>query len=102
MQHRTQPDSMMALGEVAAAFGVDPKTVTRWANAGRLDSIRTIGNHRRFYRAQVEAILRGESKPPAPVPHRAGPPLDEWAEAEYRREQADYDDGYDTEGDDAR
>ena len=43
--------------EVAAIFRVDAKTVTRWANAGRLRSIRTAGGHRRFYRTDVEALL---------------------------------------------
>ena len=32
--------------EVAAMFRVDPKTVTRWAKAGKLTSIRTLGGHR--------------------------------------------------------
>jgi excisionase family DNA binding protein len=43
--------------EVARAFSVDPKTVTRWAKAGRLSCIRTLGGHRRFDRAEVEALL---------------------------------------------
>jgi excisionase family DNA binding protein len=46
--------------EVARLFAVDPKTVTRWAEQGRLASIRTPGKHRRFSRKQVEALLRGE------------------------------------------
>lgn len=35
-------------GEVAKLFNVDPRTVTRWANAGRLESFRTLGGHRRY------------------------------------------------------
>lgn len=46
--------------EVARLFAVDPKTVTRWAEEGRLASIRTPGRHRRFSRTQVEALLRGD------------------------------------------
>jgi predicted site-specific integrase-resolvase len=44
---------------VAAAFRVDPKTVTRWAKAGKLSSIRTLGGHRRYLEADVLAIISG-------------------------------------------
>jgi excisionase family DNA binding protein len=50
--------------EVAALFRVDPKTVTRWAKAGKISSIRTLGGHRRYREAEVLALLRGER--PAP------------------------------------
>lgn len=43
--------------EVAQLFRVDPKTVTRWAKAGRLMSIRTLGGHRRFMAAEVHELL---------------------------------------------
>lgn len=52
---------LMTPAEVAAVFKVDPKTVTRWAAAGRIASIRTPGGHRRFYRDEVEALLQGDS-----------------------------------------
>ena len=48
---------LMTPGEVAALFRVDPKTVVRWAAAGRLPSIRTPGGHRRFAEADVQALL---------------------------------------------
>ena len=48
-------------GEVAAMFRVDPKTVTRWAAAGRIGSIRNPGGHRRFREAEVRALLQGGS-----------------------------------------
>lgn len=41
-------------------FRVDPKTVTRWAAAGRIGSIRTPGGHRRFRESEVRALLAGE------------------------------------------
>lgn len=43
--------------EVAVMFRVDPKTVTRWAQAGRLESVRTPGGHRRYLERQVRAML---------------------------------------------
>jgi len=59
-------DKLLTPAEVAALFRVDPKTVTRWASAGRLSSVRTPGGHRRFYEAEVQALLCGE----APQPQR--------------------------------
>lgn len=55
------PD-LMTPGEVAAVFRVDPKTVTRWAAAKKLNSIKTLGGHRRFRKADVERLL--EDDPP--------------------------------------
>ena len=42
-------------------FRVDPKTVTRWAKAGKLTSIRTLGGHRRYKESEVRALLAGGS-----------------------------------------
>lgn len=54
----TKPrDKLLTPGEVAALFRVDPKTVTRWAAAGRIHSIRTPGGHRRFFESDVRALL---------------------------------------------
>ena len=50
---------LLTPAEVAAAFRVDPKTVTRWAKAGKLSSIRTLGGHRRYLEADVLAIISG-------------------------------------------
>jgi len=44
-------------------FRVDPKTVTRWAKAGKLSSIRTLGGHRRYRESEVRALLAG-------IPHQ--------------------------------
>lgn len=38
-------------------FRVDPKTVTRWAKAGKLSSIRTLGGHRRYRESEVRQLL---------------------------------------------
>lgn len=48
---------LMTPGEVAAAMRCDPKSVSRWARAGKLRSIRTPGGHRRFYAEDVRALL---------------------------------------------
>jgi len=51
--------------EVAVLFRVDPKTVTRWAQAGRISSIRTIGGHRRFRATEVQRFLETAWELPA-------------------------------------
>ena len=48
---------LLTPAEVAVMFRVDPKTVTRWARAGRLSAIRTIGGHRRFRASEVQQFL---------------------------------------------
>ena len=48
----------MTRAEVAHAFRVDPQTVTRWAKAGKLTSIRTLGGHRRYSADEVRALLK--------------------------------------------
>lgn len=48
---------LLTPSEVASLFRVDPKTVTRWAKAGKLTSIRTLGGHRRYKESEVKALL---------------------------------------------
>lgn len=57
---RSNPDRLLTPGEVAALFRVDPKTVTRWAAAGRVGSIRTPGGHRRFRESEIRTLLEGQ------------------------------------------
>lgn len=52
-----EPEKLLTPSEVAAIFRVDPKTVTRWAKVGKLSSIRTLGGHRRFREAEVQALV---------------------------------------------
>lgn len=47
----------MTPAEVAAVFHVDPKTVTRWADAGKLTAIKTLGGHPRYNAAEVQALI---------------------------------------------
>jgi excisionase family DNA binding protein len=52
-----EQEVLLTPSEVAALFRVDPKTVTRWAKAGKLTSIRTLGGHRRYKESEVKALL---------------------------------------------
>jgi hypothetical protein len=53
-------DELLTPAGVAALLFVDPKTVTRWARAGKLDAILTPGGHRRYLRSDVLAIMSGK------------------------------------------
>src|SRR5690606_32212348 len=65
-------EDLMTPAEVAQAFRVGPKTVSRWAVAGRLTSVRTPGGHRRYLRREVEALLLG-AVPDAPAEQEPEP-----------------------------
>lgn len=49
---------LLTPGEVARLFGVDPKTVSRWADNGKIDALRTLGGHRRYRADEVHALLQ--------------------------------------------
>ena len=61
MKNQSQSERLLTPAEVAAMFRVDPKTVTRWAKAGKLSSIRTLGGHRRYRAEEIEALLTGSA-----------------------------------------
>jgi excisionase family DNA binding protein len=42
--------------EVAELLGVSPKTISRWAKAGRLPFLRTLGGHRRYPEATIHEL----------------------------------------------
>jgi hypothetical protein len=45
--------ALLTATQVARPFGVDPQTVTRWANEGRLRTVPTPGGHRRYIEDEV-------------------------------------------------
>ena len=51
------PTTLLTPREVAALFHVDAKTVTRWADAGKLHPVKTLGGHRRYRADEVYALL---------------------------------------------
>lgn len=55
----SQAERLLTPGDVARLFGVDPKTVSRWADAGKLQALRTLGGHRRYRAAEVHDLLSG-------------------------------------------
>jgi len=55
-------DPLLTPAEVAALFRVNPKTVTRWARAGKINAIRTLGGHRRFRESEIRAFLEAREE----------------------------------------
>ena len=55
-------EPLLTPAEVADLFKVHPLTVTRWANQGRIGSIRTLGGHTRYKRAEVLRLLRAGTR----------------------------------------
>jgi excisionase family DNA binding protein len=56
-------EELLTPAEVALLFQVDPKTVTRWAQAGKLSSVRTLGGHRRYSKSEVMKLLADSLTP---------------------------------------
>ena len=50
-------NELLTPSEVAVMFRVNPKTVTRWARAGKISAVRTLGGHRRFRASEIRRIL---------------------------------------------
>ena len=46
-------------------FRVNPKTVTRWARAGKISAIRTLGGHRRFRESRSASSWSKSRKAPS-------------------------------------
>jgi excisionase family DNA binding protein len=54
-------DRRLKPGQVAALFGVDAKTVRRWAIEGKLPYIMTQGGHRRYSENAIHKLLAERS-----------------------------------------
>jgi excisionase family DNA binding protein len=50
-------NELLTPAEVAVMFRVNPKTVTRWARAGKISAVRTLGGHRRFRASEIRRFL---------------------------------------------
>lgn len=56
-----ETDKLLTPRDAAAYFGVDVKTLGRWARAGKLSSIRTLGGHRRYKESEIRNLLKESS-----------------------------------------
>jgi excisionase family DNA binding protein len=57
MAQQSDGEALLTPSEVAALFRVNPKTVTRWARAGKISAVRTLGGHRRFRATEIRRCL---------------------------------------------
>jgi excisionase family DNA binding protein len=64
---RVPVHALLTPAEVAELFKVNPLTVMRWANQGRIGSVRTLGGHTRYKEAEVLRFLNEATR-------EAGPP----------------------------
>ncbi len=53
----SKPSDFLTPAEVGRLFGVNPVTVSRWADEGKLTPVRTLGGHRRFRKEQIDQLL---------------------------------------------
>lgn len=61
---RPQPDRL-PLGAASRLLGVDPDTLRRWADEGRVPAFTTPGGHRRFERRALERLIAARRTGPA-------------------------------------
>ncbi len=55
-KHDQTPTDLLRLAEAAALLDVHPDTLRRWADEGKVRSLRTPGGQRRFTRADIDAV----------------------------------------------
>jgi excisionase family DNA binding protein len=68
---QTAEPKYLRTAQVAELLQVSPKTVSRWAQEGRLPYLRTLGGHRRYPDQEIRALLETLSEPiPADQPPR--------------------------------
>jgi MerR family transcriptional regulator, light-induced transcriptional regulator len=56
------PDELLSPAQACAMAGVGPTTLKRWADAGVLPHVKTVGGHRRFRRAEIERFLHSRTQ----------------------------------------
>ena len=63
IQRGPDGDQLLTTTEVARQFRVNPKTVRRWALAGKITALMTPGGQRRFSANEVRALLEAAEAP---------------------------------------
>jgi excisionase family DNA binding protein len=60
-------DELLRPREVAEVFGVRTTSIARWAREGRITAVFTPGGHRRYRRADVQALLDADAAAASPA-----------------------------------
>ena len=79
----------LTLGEASRMLGVDPDTLRRWADNGKVDVLKTPGGHRRFLRTSIEAMLPRPRQPGRQSLSAMGEPPDRIAAEFLKRVRSD-------------
>ncbi|HEX9268224.1 MAG TPA: helix-turn-helix domain-containing protein [Candidatus Limnocylindria bacterium] len=79
----------LTVGEASRILGVDPDTLRRWADSGKVDVFQTPGGHRRFTREAIDALLPRPRRPGRRSLTAIGEPPDRIAAEFLRRVRAD-------------
>ena len=79
----------LTLGEASRILGVDPDTLRRWADNGKVDVLKTPGGHRRFLRASIEGMLPRPRRPMRRSLSAMGEPPDRIAAEFLKRVRSD-------------
>ena len=79
------PLEWLPIGAASRRLGVDPDTLRRWADTGRLESFTTPGGHRRFSSAAVERLASQRSPSRERPSLRLGPSMGRIQSAYQRR-----------------
>ncbi len=61
------PSDWLSLGPASRLLGVDPDTLRRWADLGRVRAYATPGGHRRFSQADLERLAAGRRSARRPL-----------------------------------
>lgn len=61
------PIDWVSLGPASRMVGVDPDTLRRWADSGRVRAFATPGGHRRFSRADLDRLVAGRRPKARPL-----------------------------------
>jgi excisionase family DNA binding protein len=77
----------LSLGPASRLLGIDPDTLRRWADQGRVATWTTPGGHRRFDRGALERLTTTRRRPSGPVLASLGASPERLARA-YRRHYA--------------
>lgn len=68
MGRSTESEALWSSAEVAAAFGVGVSSIKRWTDQGRLESVKTVGGHRRYRLEAIYSFAAHEKLPTGNLP----------------------------------
>jgi excisionase family DNA binding protein len=80
------PAQWLSLGPASRLAGVDPDTLRRWADEGRIEVYVTPGGHRRFGRRAIDGLVATRRRPSRPLASLGASP--EHVTRAYRRRYA--------------